>query len=280
MRTMKRSRWLSLGLWLVIACQGESLRPEEVVRQVQEGLAAGDESVLARYVREDLIQHSASLADGRAGMRAELGARVGLRIHRVLRDGDRVATHSSFTGRDGVARVALDVYRVQDGQLSEHWDAVQVEVPASMTVHGRSMVDGPTAVMDPERTEANRAWVNRFFDEVWLGGQVQRLPEFVGPAYQQHNPYIKDGLQGIQQLAAQLEQAGLGFGYTRSPLRLAEGNFVLVGSEGFFGPIAQPPFAVFYDLFRLEGGQLVEHWDVVPMPAPDPKNLPHGNGLF
>ena len=54
---------------------------------------------------------------------------------------------------------------------------------------------------------------------------------------------------------------------------IAEGNFVLTVSEIRIGatPIAA------YDLFRVESGKLVEHWDVSPEIKDD---LPHGNGLF
>ena len=55
---------------------------------------------------------------------------------------------------------------------------------------------------------------------------------------------------------------------------------MLIGSEGFFGPSDDPPYAVFYDLFRIDSGKIVEHWDVIPTPAPDPNNLLHDNGLF
>jgi predicted SnoaL-like aldol condensation-catalyzing enzyme len=33
----------------------------------------------------------------------------------------------------------------------------------------------------------------------------------------------------------------------------------------------------YYDLFRVAGGKIVEHWDII---APIPPSLPHDNGLF
>ena len=50
---------------------------------------------------------------------------------------------------------------------------------------------------------------------------------------------------------------------------MGEGNFVLTMSEGAIGSDAM----AFYDLFRLEDGLIVEHWDVIaPMPAADAKH--------
>lgn len=40
---------------------------------------------------------------------------------------------------------------------------------------------------------------------------------------------------------------------------IGHGNFVIVMSEGEFGG----RHAAFYDLFRVENGAIVEHWDVI-----------------
>jgi predicted SnoaL-like aldol condensation-catalyzing enzyme len=51
------------------------------------------------------------------------------------------------------------------------------------------------------------------------------------------------------------------------------GNFVLLVSEGLFG---DAPTA-YYDLFRLEDGRIVEHWDVI---QEIPAEMAHDNGKF
>lgn len=57
--------------------------------------------------------------------------------------------------------------------------------------------------------------------------------------------------------------------YSKIHKVIGESNFVLTMSEGSFGGEPQS----FYDLFRLENGLIVEHWDViVPMPGPDAKH--------
>ena len=47
--------------------------------------------------------------------------------------------------------------------------------------------------------------------------------------------------------------------YTRNHLVLGEGNFVLAVSEGIF----LGKHSSFYDLFRIESGKVVEHWDTI-----------------
>ena len=48
--------------------------------------------------------------------------------------------------------------------------------------------------------------------------------------------------------------------YDKLHLTLAEGDKVLCVSEGKFGAAPREHVA-FYDIFRLENGKIVEHWD-------------------
>jgi predicted SnoaL-like aldol condensation-catalyzing enzyme len=56
---------------------------------------------------------------------------------------------------------------------------------------------------------------------------------------------------------------------------LAEGNFVLCISEGFLGE----DHSAFYDLFRVQKGKLVEHWDTTEIIAPK-SEWKNDNGKF
>jgi len=262
--------------------QSATLTPLEAVTGVFEAFANNDADALTTLVREDYIQHSAFAADGRQGLLDALPTIAALTAepHRTLVDGDMVAIHQTYAFPDGSRMVAFDVFRTQDGQVAEHWDALQAEVPASEAASGRSMVDGPTEVTDLDKTEANRALVLGFVEDILTKGEFDKLTDYVSTTqYHQHNPLAADGLDGLGALVEGLAQQGLTFYYTATPLVVAQGNFVLTGSEGVFGPIDNPPYGVFYDLFRVEDGKIVEHWDVIPA-SPDPAALPHDNGFF
>ena len=71
-------------------------------------------------------------------------------------------------------------------------------------------------------------------------------------------------------------------GVTKSFIRihkiLGEGNFVLAMSEGMHGKDGVVPTS-FYDLFRVESGKIVEHWDVIEPMLPKAQ-WRNSNGKF
>ena len=64
--------------------------------------------------------------------------------------------------------------------------------------------------------------------------------------------------------------------YDKMHLVLGEGNFVLAVSEGKFG---KGDHVAYYDLFRLEGGKIVEHWDIIQT-IPSRSEWQNSNGKF
>ncbi|GIE77433.1 polyketide cyclase [Actinoplanes philippinensis] len=234
-----------------------------------------DPSAVDRWVSPTYRQHSALAADGPDGLRALIaGLPDGFRydLHRVLADGDLVALHGTYHGFGPDPLVAFDVFRVEDGKLAEHWDALTPVV--TTTVSGRSQTDGPTGVDGSADTEAARTLVTGFVETVLQGGKVDAITDFLSTeTYHQHNVGIGDGLDGLGAALTALAEQGVSMVYTDLHRVIADGDFVLTVSEGSFGPTP----TAFYDLFRVADGRIVEHWDITPQ---IPATLPHGNGLF
>ena len=92
----------------------------------------------------------------------------------------------------------------------------------------------------------------------------------------QHNPEVADGLEGFGKAMKYFAEKGWVMKYDKLHMVMGEGNFVLAVSEGKFGK--EEPTA-FYDLFRLENGQIVEHWDVIA-PIPPKAKWKNKNGKF
>ncbi|WP_308430584.1 nuclear transport factor 2 family protein [Streptomyces aurantiogriseus] len=234
-----------------------------------------DPSAVDRWVAADYRQHSSLAADGPEALRQLVaGLPEGFRYEgaRAIADRDLVALHGTYHGFGLQPLVAFDLFRVDaDGKLAEHWDALTPVV--TDTASGRTQTDGPAAPGDLDRTEANRKLVTEFAEKVLKGADYSVLTDYISTeTYHQHNPEAADGLDGFGAAAAQWAEQGKNLVYRTVHKVVAEGDFVLLQSEGEFGgPVA------YWDLFRVADGRIVEHWDVI---APVPAELPHANGLF
>jgi len=112
-------------------------------------------------------------------------------------------------------------------------------------------------------------------EDVLMGKNPSKITDYISAeSYAQHNPMIADGLSGIVAAVEALTAANNMFQYTEIHAVLGEGNFVLTVSEGQWNGTTN----AFYDLFRMNGGKIVEHWDVIqPVPT---EGLANTNGMF
>jgi len=237
-----------------------------------------DPTVVDRYFAESFIQHDPNLADGLAGMKsfaAEVASSpaADITIYRTLVDGDFVLLHSKYegVGRYAGPAIAFDLFRFKDGKIAEHWGGQESEAPPNLS--GRTQVDGPTEVLDREKTEANRTLVRTYRETVMVSLRFDRIEEFIeGAHYAQHASKIGDGIARLRDRIASVAKEG-GKLYLTPRRFVAEGNFVLVLSEG---DLPSGPTAL-YDLFRVENGKIAEHWDVLtPIPPRDQWKNPNG----
>jgi predicted SnoaL-like aldol condensation-catalyzing enzyme len=91
-----------------------------------------DSGAVDRFVAPDYIQHSQLAPPGREALKAFLDmirAETPEAVHDVKRafvDGDHVTVHyhvRRFPGDLGWA--VMDIFRVEDGLIAEHWDVMQ-----------------------------------------------------------------------------------------------------------------------------------------------------------
>src|SRR6266852_3486955 len=61
----------------------------------------------------------------------------------VVAEGDYVTIHGRYVGWGPKPMVAVDVFRVANGKIAEHWDVMQEEVPAAQSANGNSMLTSP-----------------------------------------------------------------------------------------------------------------------------------------
>lgn len=190
---------------------------------------------------------------------------------RAYSDGGLVVTHGVYHGFGPVPLVGFDVWRVAGDRIVEHWDSLAPVV--ENTASGRSQIDGPVEVTDVTATAANRSVIEAWFARVLIGGDYSVLTDYVSTEqYAQHNPEAGDGLEGFGAAAAAWAEQGKLLAFKKLHQIIADGEFVFTRAEGDFGvPV------IYNDLWRLENGKIVEHWDVI---APIPEEIPHDNGVF
>jgi predicted SnoaL-like aldol condensation-catalyzing enzyme len=101
-----------------------------------------DPSAVDRLFSADYRQHNPQIPNGPAAIKALLGNlsrdfkyEPGL----VMADGDYVRIHGRYTGWGPKPMIAVDIFRVANGKIAEHWDVMQEEVPAAQSANGNSM---------------------------------------------------------------------------------------------------------------------------------------------
>lgn len=238
-----------------------NLTNKEKVIALLNSFNTGDQTPISYINSEKYIQHNLSVGDGLAGfgevMQHAPPQGFKAEVVRAFEDGDYVFTHTiyDFFG----PKIGIDIFRFEDGLIVEHWDNLIEVQPANPS--GRTQTDGTTAIADLDKTEANKTTITSFINDVLLNHQNDKIATYINPTkYLQHNPAVADGLEGFGAAMQYFAENGLVMEYDKLHMVMGEGNFVLTVSEGKFG---KGEHTAFYDLFRLENGQIVEHWDVI-----------------
>ena len=122
--------------------------------------------------------------------------------------------------------------------------------------------------------EKNKAIVRAFYEAAINRKDFAAAAELVGPTYTQHNPRIADGVPGLAQFVTALRTD---FPALHAEVKqlFAEGDYVIGHVHGVRVPGG--PGTAIVDIFRLQDGRIVEHWDVM-QPIPDESLNP--NGMF
>ncbi|MDO5510015.1 MAG: nuclear transport factor 2 family protein [Weeksellaceae bacterium] len=250
---------------------------KQQVADLLKAIETGAQEPVAVINPESYKQHNLGIADGLEGFGATLAQlppnSAKVNTVRVFQDGDYVFAHTEYDFFG--PKIGFDIFRFENGKIVEHWDNLQ-ETASDKNPSGRSMIDGSTEIADIEKTEENKTLVNNFVEDILVNGKMEKLAGyFEGDKYIQHNPQIADGLSGLGSALEAMASQGINMEYDTVHKVLGEGNFVLTVSEGTFAG----EHTSFYDLFRVENGKIVEHWDVIETIAPK-ETWKNQNGKF
>ncbi len=253
------------------------LTNKEKVVALLSSLSTGDQTPISYINPEKYIQHNLGVGDGLAGFGEVIknAPPQGFKANvvRAFEDGNYVFTHSEYDFFG--PKVGFDVFRFEDGKIVEHWDNLAAITPPNPS--GRTQLDGPSDITHKEKTAANKAIIKGFVTDVLIDGKAEKITDYVSTEkYHQHNSGIADGLDGLGAALQYFAENNLVLQYDTLHKVLGEGNFVLTISEGKFGA---GDHVAYYDLFRLENGKIVEHWDVIEN-IPAKSEWKNQNGKF
>jgi predicted SnoaL-like aldol condensation-catalyzing enzyme len=246
------------------------------VVELLESIENGDRKPAGYINPNKYIQHNLAVKDGIAGFGEVLGmlpkGSAKVKVIRAFEDGNFVFSHTKYNFFG--PKAGFDIFRFENGKIVEHWDNLQTIV--EKTASGRTQFDGVTQITDLDKTEANKTLVKNLLNDVFFGAAPAKITEYISTAqYDQHNPHVKDGLAGLGEALKSLADAGMPMVYKKNHMILGEGNFVLSVSEGIF----MKKHVSFYDLFRIENGKVVEHWDTIEE-IPSEDKWANTNGKF
>ena len=112
---------------------------------------------------------------------------------------------------------------------------------------------------DPQQMEANKKVVLEFYDLAINKKDFDAASKFIGSRYTQHNPRAADGPEGLRAFLAFLREK---FPDYHSDIKrvFADGDYVIAHVHNVPTPGSRGTAII--DIFKLEDGKVVEHWDV------------------
>lgn len=230
----------------------------------------GDLKFANSIIAENYIQHNPMVKTGKSGFMEFLTMLKHLPkpenpkkpFMRLICDDNIVAVHSKieFMGKENAV---VDLFRIENGLLQEHWDAVY-EINSENT--NTTIVEGTRELDHEESTEKNKQIVSEFVSSILVNRKTNKWASFLASDLAQHDPGIKNGAENLLIAYGKYESFKL-------HQIIGEHNFVLTQSEI---RISEKLF-VLYDIYRLQKTKIQEHWSVKQI---IPDKMAHSNGMI
>ncbi|MBA7471803.1 hypothetical protein ES707_07113 [subsurface metagenome] len=131
-----------------------------------------------------------------------------------------------------------------------------------------------SAIAASPKEEANRKVVLDFYEKGLNQKDADAAIALMGDRYVQHNPNAADGPEGFRKFIGFLKEK---FPNSKSEIKraLVDGDYVILHVHAVREPGTRGNAII--DIFKLENGKIVEHWDTA---QPIPENPANNNGMF
>lgn len=126
----------------------------------------------------------------------------------------------------------------------------------------------------PSQEELNKETVIAFYDAAINDKDFEAASAYLGDKYIQHNPLAADGPEGLKAFL-DFAKANMSTFKVEFKRVFADGDYVIVHAHAQATPGDRGSAVM--DIFRLENGKVVEHWDVI---QPIPETAANDNTMF
>jgi predicted SnoaL-like aldol condensation-catalyzing enzyme len=122
--------------------------------------------------------------------------------------------------------------------------------------------------------DENKEIVQEFYDFLINKKNFKSASKYIGSRYTQHNPLVADGPEGLRAFVDFLKS---NYPQAKSEIKrlFAEGDYVILHVHSVRIPNTRG--RAIFELFKLENGKIVEHWDTI---QEIPETSANPNGMF
>lgn len=256
---MKITPILALGVCCILICNARAAKSciymdtitnkQKVLSFYKQIVGQRKTELIPEFIVEDYKQHNPTVKQGRAGITEMInylktlppppeGAKSP--VIRAIQEGDFVITHLDIQFM-GKRMAVIDLFKLKDGMLTEHWDAIQpLPDESGKTI---TSTNGTVEIDHSALAENSKHIVSFYYNAVINKASSQ---QFIHPGYVNHDSVIAER-QDVKLYRV-----------------IAEGDFVVVQSQ--FNRMGK--WFVLYEIFRVANDKITEHW-AIEQAAPD-----------
>ncbi len=246
-------------------------------------LEARDTAAAEQYFDPGYIQHNPNADTGRDGVMAffsslgpplEIQERVQAGLVAIVAERDLVAVVrvDARSEPNPYTTTWFDMFRLEAGVIAEHWDPATVPAggaPRGYVPPSEGLDQQASLAASDEALRESKQLVYDMWRTLLDAQQVEEAPRFLAEGYIQHNPLANTGLAGFMAFFRQFAQP--------TEVQPTLNNFIEIIAEKDLVVLATlRPYttdggvsytSTWFDMFRVDGGMLVEHWDTQTIPV-------------
>ena len=115
---------------------------ELVIKAISDVFINRDITAFDKYFSENYIQHNPHLPNGTSALKQfipTLSETFNYEPGVITENENIVMIHGRYEDWNKKNMIAVDIFRIENGKIVEHWDVMQEEITADKTANGNAM---------------------------------------------------------------------------------------------------------------------------------------------